>query len=82
MYSIINNSIKANNSFWFLTRIFGAAISIVSILMISVGLFIGIKYTDNPGLFGVSIVFLIQLTEDIQWIARQLINMESIMVSV
>lgn len=75
MNSIINESMRANNSFWFSSRVFGAYISYVSLIIISAGIFAGVKYSSNPGLYGVSIVFLLQLTEYVQWIAREIVNM-------
>jgi hypothetical protein len=75
MNSIINESTRANNSYWFSSRVFGAYISYVSLIIISAGIFAGVKYSKNPVLYGVSIVFLLQLTEYVQWIAREIVNM-------
>ena len=41
-----------------------------------------ISQASLAGLYGVSIVFLIQINDYLQWFLRQMINMESIMVSV
>lgn len=82
MQRAVNDSMKANNSFWFASRVFGVYISYVSLIIAAAGFFIGIKTADNPGIYGVSVVFMLQLVDFIQWLLRQLINMESIMVSV
>jgi hypothetical protein len=38
--------------------------------------------TETAGLYGVSVVFLVQINDYLQWFLRQIIVMESIMVSV
>ena len=50
-------------------------------LVLAIGVFVGINNVSNPGLYGIVIVFLLQFSEVTQWILRQIINMESIMVS-
>jgi ATP-binding cassette subfamily C (CFTR/MRP) protein 4 len=82
MQRAINDSMRANNSYWFASRVFGIYISYVSIAMAAIGVFIGIKTAKDPGIYGVAIVFILQLIDFIQWLLRQLVNMESIMVSV
>lgn len=82
MSECVNRSVRANHSFWFASRIFGSWTSYVSVLICGVGFFVGIVYIDNGGLYGISIVFLLQVSDYIQWFLRQIINMESIMVSV
>ena len=49
-----------------------------------IGWIIGIAVLDpdNPGLYAVSVVFLIQISDYLQWFLRQIITMESLMVSV
>ena len=37
---------------------------------------------DNPGLYAVSVVFLLQVSDYLQWFLRQMIIMESLLVSV
>jgi hypothetical protein len=61
MHRTINDSLRANNAYWFSTRLFGTYMSIGSLFIISIGIFVAIKNSDNPGLYGVSIVFLMQL---------------------
>lgn len=82
MEKAVNDSMRANNSFWFSSRIFGAYISYVSMIISAAGIYIGISTASNPGIYGVAIVFILQLVDFIQWLLRQIINMESIMVSV
>jgi hypothetical protein len=74
MHQTINNSLRANNAYWFSTRLFGAYMNFGSSLIISIGIFVGIEYSYSPGLYSVSILFLMQLAEQIQWNARQIIN--------
>lgn len=82
MSSVVNNSNRANHSFWFASRVFGSWTSYVSVLICGVGFFVGISQIENGGLYGISIVFLLQVSDYMQWLLRQIINMESIMVSV
>jgi ATP-binding cassette subfamily C (CFTR/MRP) protein 4 len=82
MQRAINDSMRANNSFWFASRVFGVYITYVSVLIASIGIFVGIKTATDPGIYGVAIVFILQLVDFIQWLLRQMITMESIMVSV
>ena len=82
MIKAVNDSMRANNSYWFASRVFGAYISYASLIVAGIGIFVGIKTTDSPGIYGVSVVFILQLVDFMQWLFRQLINMESIMVSV
>lgn len=82
MSNCINRSIRANHSFWFASRIFGSWTSYISVLICGIGFFVGVRYIENGGLYGISIVFLLQVSDYMQWFLRQIINMESIMVSV
>jgi hypothetical protein len=82
MSSIINDSIRANHSFWFTSRLFGSWNTYVSMLVAGVGFFIGVNQIEDGGLFGIYIVFLLQVADYMQWVLRQIINMECIMVSV
>jgi hypothetical protein len=75
MQRFINDSMRANNSFWFASRVFGVYISYVSIALSSIGLFIGIKTASDPRIYGVAVVFIIQLVDFIQWLLRQIVNM-------
>jgi ATP-binding cassette subfamily C (CFTR/MRP) protein 4 len=82
MSSIINSSIRVNHSFWFASRVFGSLTSYTSVIICGVGFFVGVSQIENGGLYGISIVFLLQVSDYLQWFLRQIINMESIMVSV
>jgi ATP-binding cassette subfamily C (CFTR/MRP) protein 4 len=82
MSGINNSSTRANHSFWFATRVFGSVASCTSILVCGIGFFVGISQIKEAGLYGMSIVLLLQVSDYIQWFLRQIINTESIMVSV
>lgn len=49
-----------------------------------IGWLIGIAVVtpQTAGLYGVSVVYLIQISDYLQWFLRQIINMESMIVSV
>lgn len=75
---------KANLCYWNISRAFGVYVSYFSILALIIGALIGVynSNVETAGLYGVSIVFLVQINDYIQWFLRQIIVMESIMVSV
>lgn len=78
----INKSVRANYSFWFSSRVFGFLTNYVSVVVVSISFFVGIEIIPSPGLYGVTVIFLLQMSDYLQWFLRQIINMESIMVSV
>lgn len=80
----INHSFRGNICFWNLSRAFGANINYFSILIMWIGWIIGIAVVtpETAGLYGVSVVFLIQISDYLQWFLRQIINLESMIVSV
>lgn len=90
--SLSNDSLRANLSFWVCSRIFGAYLSFMVLSIFVIGLMIGISNIENAsseatratlaGLYGVSIVFLVQISDYLQWSLRQTVSMESIMISV
>jgi ATP-binding cassette subfamily C (CFTR/MRP) protein 4 len=81
MSGLVNGSIRANHSFWFATKIFGSWTSYISVIICGAGFFLGVYFIETAGLYGVSIVFLLQVSDYLQWFLRQIINLESIMVS-
>ena len=90
--SLSNDSLRANLSFWVCSRIFGAYLSFMVLSIFVIGLMIGISNIENAsseatratlaGLYGVSIVVLVQISDYLQWSLRQTVSMESIMISV
>jgi hypothetical protein len=49
----------------------------------AIGMEVGIQQSssNNSGLYGVTVIFLIQFSENLQWILRQYITAESLMLS-
>ena len=80
----VNESLRANLCFWILSRAFGAFVNYLAIIVMTVGWMIGIIEVspENAGLYAVSVVFLIQISDYLQWFLRQLVVLESLMVSV
>jgi hypothetical protein len=54
-----------------------------SIALMFFGMILGIAVTDpaDGGLYGVTVLYLITIGEILQWILRQFITVESLMVS-
>ena len=75
---------RGNISYWNLSRGFAANLAYVCVISVWVGWTIGIAVVtpETAGLYGVSVVFLIQISDFISWFLRQIIVLESMMVSV
>ena len=90
--SLSNDSLRANLSYWGCSRIFGAYLSYMVLTIFVIGMMIGISNIQNAssettraslaGLYGISIIFLVQISDYLQWSLRQIVSMESIMISV
>lgn len=80
----LNEACRGNICFWNLSRAFGANLNYASIIVIIIGWIIGIAVVNpsTAGLYGVSVIFLIQISDYLQWFLRQIINLESMIVSV
>ena len=79
-----NSLTRASLSYWNCSRGFGAYVSYFSIIVLIIGYMIGVYNAtiETAGLYGVSVVFLVQINDYLQWFLRQIIVMESVMVSV
>ena len=81
---VINASCRGTITFWNLSRAFGANVVYVSLIVMWLGWIFGIIIvtSETAGLYGVSVVFLITVNENLQWSLRQMIVSGSIMISV
>jgi len=79
----MNKATKSYIGYDLISRAFGFYSTIFAILMFYVGTIISIQAMDseNIGYFCVTVVYLVPLTEYFQWIIRQMILSESLMVS-
>jgi len=70
-------------SFQVVSRGFGAYISYVSSLILIIGFFIGVYFNSptDAGNYGVTIVLLTSISDYLQYFLKQIITVESIMVS-
>ena len=75
---------RANICYWALSRGFGANLGYVSGVIIWIGWTIGIAVAtpETAGLYGVSVLFLILISDSVSFFLRQLVVTESIIVSV
>ena len=88
----VDQSYRATVNFWICSRAFAICISFVSGLVLLIGFVIGVRNIeangDNEsrnllaGLYGASVLFMIQINEFVQFFLRQIISMEGIIVSV
>ncbi len=65
------------------SRGFGLYETIINLSLMFVGMMVGIyqSTTDNSGLYGVTVIYLISFSEVFQWLLRQAITTESLMIS-
>ena len=73
---------RANLFYWISTRCLGASVSSVSCVTTAVGLLMGISLISDTGVYAAMVVFLITILNFLQWCFRNIINVESMMVSV
>ena len=84
---IVNDSYRATMNFWHTTRAFGVYITYISVLILMTGFILGVRNIEagsgstSAGFYGVTVVFLLQINDNVQWSIRQANFMESIMVS-
>ena len=78
----ITSSFRANIFYWFSTRVLGVTVSIIVSAASLIGIMIGVKQIDNPGDYAAYVVFLLAILDLLQWCFRNVINAESMMVSV
>ena len=66
---------RANICYWNCSRGFGAYVSYISIIILVIGYLIGVynSTAQTAGLYGLSVVFLSQVNDMIQWVLRQTI---------
>ena len=76
-------STKTNVSFNVVSRGFGVYVSYVSSLILVIGFFIGIYFISpqDAGNYGVTIILLTSVSDYLQYFLKQIITVESIMVS-
>lgn len=65
------------------SRGFGLYETVINITLMFVGMMVGIyqSTTDNSGLYGVTVIYLVSFSELFQWLLRQAITTESLMIS-
>lgn len=80
----VNQSLQGTICFWNCSRGFGTNLSYFSIFIIWIGWIIGVAVAtpQNAELYGVSVVFLLSIGDYLQWFLRQIIVLESTIVSV
>jgi len=74
---LINNSTKAAIAFDIVARGFGVYIFLLGgFALMAIGMTVGIQQSSpiNSGLYGVTVIFLIQFSELLQWSLRQTIQ--------
>lgn len=81
---LINNSTKASIAFDVVSRGFGFYTFLLGgVVLVAIGMEVGIQQSSstNGGLYAVTVIFLVQFSELLQWFLRQTITVESLMLS-
>ena len=88
---IVDESFRSTINFWICSRTFGVYGSYISMIILIIGFILGIRNIETDeslisssslaGLYGVTVVFLLQINDNVQWSLRQINFMETIMVS-
>jgi len=80
---MLNRSIRSSLAFDLVSRGFGFYETIASIFLMAAGMVLGIHvlHQTNTGHYGVAVLYLITVSEVLQWILRQMICLESYLVS-
>jgi hypothetical protein len=80
----VDNSNRANIAFWLMNKIFISYVMYFGIFSLYGILFIGIHASTgaDAGLYAMSVVMILQVIDYFGFFLRQVINMESNMVSV
>ena len=80
--NLIENSARCNNNFWEISRGFGFVVENISKMLSTIGLFTTLYLSNQPtGIIGQQIIYLILISETLQWGLRQAINADSVMSS-
>ena len=89
--SKVNDSFKSSINFLVCSRAFGVYVSYFSLVILMIGLIMGIRNIETnesslsssslAGLYGITVVFLLAINDNLQWSLRQANEMESNMVS-
>jgi ABC-type transport system involved in cytochrome bd biosynthesis fused ATPase/permease subunit len=79
--SYANDSLQASWVYYYVTRAFGAHIQIFTTLILIAGLFIMISLDSDPGKIGQTIIYSIIMVDSLQWLLRQVIQLEVFMGS-
>ena len=81
--SIINKSTKATIGYDLVSRGFGYYQTLISNILLAIGVLMGVAIinTQDKGLLGITIVYLVLISEFSHWILKQLLLIESLMVS-
>lgn len=80
---VMNKSTKAAISFDLVTRAFGFYQTFIGLVLMFIGINIGVSQSNssNNGLFGVTVIFLVNFSDTFQWCMKRTINTESFMIS-
>ena len=78
---LIENSARCNNNFWEISRGFGFAVENISKITSVIGLFTTLYLNDrHTGIIGQQIIYLLLISETLQWGMRQAINANGVMI--
>jgi hypothetical protein len=77
----IDKSMRTNNAYLFVCRIFGLYSHYFVVIALAVGLIIGIESSGDKLLYGIVIFSLMKLSDIMKLLIRQMVALEGLMVS-
>ena len=77
----LNRTIKAGIAYTLILRAHQFYISLIFMLLLVIGMFIGVSQTTHQNIYGVTIMYLVSINQLFQWVLRQIIATEGIMLS-
>ncbi|KAL4428720.1 hypothetical protein ABPG74_001874 [Tetrahymena malaccensis] len=78
---LLNNSLRSSYTYWYNSRAFGFYVNMVTSLSAIIGIFMLLSIDQNPSTIGQTIIYFLNISDNIQWGLRQMIQTDVAMSS-
>ncbi|KAL4469098.1 hypothetical protein ABPG72_007777 [Tetrahymena utriculariae] len=78
---LLNNSLRSSYTYWFNSRAFGYYVNMVATFSAIIGIFMLLSIDQNPSTLGQTIIYFLNISDNIQWGLRQMIQTDVAMSS-
>ncbi|KAL4455215.1 hypothetical protein ABPG73_000875 [Tetrahymena malaccensis] len=78
---MLNNSLRSSYTYWCNSRAFGFYVNMVTTISAIIGIFMLLSIDQNPSTIGQTIIYFINISDNIQWGLRQMIQTDVAMSS-